>query len=91
MTEVVWRPSPEVLERANVVRLMRPRGIDDYGELVRRSAADPEWFWPAAIDDMGLVYSRRFDRVVDTSRGPEWATWFDGRRLNLATSWWGRA
>jgi acetyl-CoA synthetase len=82
--EVIWTPSQQVLEQANVVRLMRRTGIDDYRELVRRSAEDPEWFWPEAIEDMGLEFSRPWDRVLDVSRGPEWATWFVGGRLNIA-------
>jgi acetyl-CoA synthetase len=82
--EVVWRPTPEVLEQANVVRLMRRLGLTDYRELVRRSAEEPEWFWPEAIADMGLEFSHPWRRVVDLSRGPEWATWFVGAKLNLA-------
>ena len=54
-TEFVWRPDEETLDRANVVRLMRRHGIDDYWELVRRSQDDPEWFWPAAIDGDTLL------------------------------------
>ena len=84
MAEVVWRPSPEVLERANVVRLMRRHGFEDFGELLRRSQEDPEWFWPAVVEDLGLEFSRPWDAVVDLSRGPEWATWFVGGRLNIA-------
>ena len=84
MAEVVWRPSPEVLERANVARLMARHGFHDYRDLVRRSQDDPEWFWPAAVEDMGLEFSRRWDAVADLSRGPEWATWFVGGRLNIA-------
>src|SRR5918912_2873834 len=33
---------------------------------------------------MGLEFSRPWERVVDVSRGPEWATWFVGGRLNVA-------
>ncbi len=82
--EIAWTPTPEVLEQANVVRLMRRLGLDDYRDLQRRSAEDPDWFWPAAIEDMGLEFSHPWDRVVDLSRGPEWATWFVGGKLNLA-------
>src|SRR6266446_10896476 len=82
--EIAWTPTPDVLEQANVVRLMRRLGFDDYRDLQRRSAEDPGWFWPAAIEDMGLEFSRPWDRVVDLSRGPEWATWFVGGKLNLA-------
>jgi acetyl-CoA synthetase len=51
---------------------------------VRRSQAEPEWFWPAAIDDLGLEFTRRWDAVLDASRGPEWTSWFVGGKLNLA-------
>jgi acetyl-CoA synthetase len=80
----IWEPDEVTLERANVARLMRKHGIDDYWELVRRSQEDPEWFWPAAIEDMGLEFSRPWDHVMDLSRGPEWATWFVGGKVNIA-------
>jgi acetyl-CoA synthetase len=84
MGRFIWAPSEEVLERANVARLMRRHGLDDYWSLVRRSQDDPEWFWPAAIEDMGLEFSQPWERVYDDSRGPEWTTWFVGAKLNLA-------
>jgi acetyl-CoA synthetase len=84
VAEIVWRPSPEVLERANVVRLMRRHGIADFPELVTRARDDPEWFWPAAVEDIGLEFARPWDRLVDLSRGPEWATWFVGGTVNIA-------
>jgi acetyl-CoA synthetase len=84
MPEIVWTPSQETLARANVVRLMHRHGFDDYWALQRRSEEDPEWFWPAAIEDMGLEFSRQWERVLDLSRGPEWATWFVGGKVNVA-------
>jgi acetyl-CoA synthetase len=82
--EVIWRPSDEERERTNAMRLARRLGFDDYWELVRFSSDEPERFWPAAIEDLGLEFSRPWDAVVDESRGPEWATWFVGGKLNLA-------
>ena len=84
MAEIVWRPTDEVLERANIVRFMRRHGFDDYRAFQQRSQDDPEWFWPAAVEDMGLEFSTPWERVVDDSRGPEWATWFVGGRLSIA-------
>ena len=83
-TKFIWEPDAATLERANVVRLMRKHGFEGYWELVARSQEDPEWFWPAAIEDMGLEFSRPWDAVVDLSRGPEWATWFVGGKVNIA-------
>jgi acetyl-CoA synthetase len=84
VAEVVWTPDAATLEGANVVRLMRRHGFDRYRDLVARSIEDPEWFWPAAIEDMGLEFSKPWEAVVDLSRGPEWATWFVGGKLNIA-------
>ncbi|MGZ6728340.1 MAG: AMP-binding protein [Gaiellaceae bacterium] len=82
--EVIWQPGEKERERTNAMRLARRLGFDDYWELVRFSAEEPERFWPAAIEDMGLEFSRPWNAVVDLSRGPEWATWFVGGKLNLA-------
>ena len=84
MAEVVWTPSEDVLEHANVVRLMRRHGFSSYRELVARSIEEPEWFWPAAVEDTGIELYEPWSEVVDLSRGPEWATWFDGAKLNIA-------
>ena len=85
-TKFIWEPDAATLERANVVRLMRKHGFESYWELVARSQEDPEWFWPAVIEDMGLEFSRPWDAVVDLSRGPEWATWFVGGQVNIASN-----
>jgi acetyl-CoA synthetase len=82
--EVIWTPSDEVRERSNALRLARKLGFADYASLVAFSQEQPEAFWPAAIEDMGLEFSREWDEVVDLSRGPEWATWFVGAKLNIA-------
>ncbi len=84
MAEVVWRPDESTLERANIVRLMRRHGFATYRELVARSIEEPEWFWPAAVEDIGLEFFEPWSQVVDLSRGPEWATWFVGGKLNVA-------
>ena len=80
----MWRPSPEVVERANVTRLMRAHGIATEEELIERSTSDVEWFWDAAIRDLGLEFYEPYASIVDTSRGVEWATWFGGGSVNLA-------
>jgi acetyl-CoA synthetase len=80
----IWRPSPERVERANVTRLARKLGAADFHGLHAVSVAEPERFWPAVVEDLGLEFSRPWDAVFDNSRGPEWTTWFVGGRLNIA-------
>jgi acetyl-CoA synthetase len=81
-----WKPTPAQLEAANVTRLARTLGCGDYTALHRVSVEEPERFWTAVTEDLGIALARPWDRVLDESRGIEWATWFRGARLNLATA-----
>jgi acetyl-CoA synthetase len=83
-SEVLWSPSEDYVERANVTRFMRAHAIGSYQELVRRSIDDIAWFWDAVVRDLDLEFFTHYERVVDASRGPEWATWFTGGTVNLA-------
>lgn len=63
---------------------MRRHGIAERQELLRRSVDDPSWFWDAVVQDLGIPWLTPYDRVLDTDRGIEWATWFTGGRVNVA-------
>src|ERR687885_1107159 len=84
MPDFVWAPSDEFKRRANLTRLMERLDVERFDDLHRISVEDPERFWPAVVDDLGFQFSERWERVLDTSRGREWATWFVGAKLNLA-------
>jgi acetyl-CoA synthetase len=84
VSEFIWEPSRERIERANVTRLMRRLGCADYHELHRLSIEDPERFWPVVVEDLGIEFWQPWERVLDVGGGPEWATWFVGGTLNLA-------
>jgi acetyl-CoA synthetase len=84
MSAYVWTPTPQQIEQANVSRLQRKLGCADYHELHRVSVDDPERFWPAVVEDLGIEFSAPWSAVVDESGGVEWAKWFVGGRLNVA-------
>ena len=81
---IVWSPSGDYLERANITRFMRTHGIATYEELVTRSTEDIEWFWDAVVRDLAIEFLEPYERVLDASDGVEWATWFTGGTINLA-------
>ena len=62
---------------------MREHGIADWRELIRRSQDDIEWFWDAAVRFLGIEFFQPYERVLDTSRGTAWSTWFTGGTVNL--------
>jgi acetyl-CoA synthetase len=82
--DVVWTPTRDDIEGANVTRLMRANGIHTFAELRARSVADIAWFWDAVVQDLGIEFIDPYVDVVDRSRGPEWATWFTQGTINLA-------
>ncbi|MGH2554492.1 MAG: acetate--CoA ligase [Actinomycetota bacterium] len=84
MGNVVWSPSEDYVERANVTRLMRAHGIGSYEELVKRSQDDVEWFWEAVVRDLQIEFYEPFRQILDESGGKPWAKWFVGGQINLA-------
>jgi acetyl-CoA synthetase len=82
--QIIWRPTPEVIERARITRLMRSLGVATLAELQRRSIEDPEWYWNGVVRDLGLRWLTPYSRVLDDSRGPAWPRWFPGGRLNFS-------
>jgi acetyl-CoA synthetase len=82
--EVAWRPTAARAAATNTAAFMKANGIATVDELGRRSAQDPEWFWEAVVEFLGLPFDRPWKAVRDTSRGHPWATWFIGAWFNLS-------
>jgi len=78
----VWTPTSDYIENANVTRLGRAHGIDTITELRQRSTADIQWYWDAAIADLGIPFATPYRQVLDTSAGPEFPEWFVGATFN---------
>jgi acetyl-CoA synthetase len=79
---IAWQPAPEDIARSRLRRFMHRHGISDLDALIDRAAADPAWFWPAVIADLGLEFYRPWQQVLDLSRGLPWARWFVGAQYN---------
>jgi acetyl-CoA synthetase len=81
---MIWEPSRELIERSNVWRLMQALGFENREAFLRFSRDEPERFWDALVRDMRIDWFEPYRQVVDRSRGPEWSTWFNGGKLNIA-------
>src|SRR6185437_14203745 len=76
VSDFIWQPSPDRLERANLTRLYRRLGVNGYQELHGVSIEEPDRFWRAVVDDLGL--GLEWDRVNDGFQ------WFVGATTNIA-------
>ncbi|WP_369274828.1 AMP-binding protein [Streptomyces sp. R11] len=87
MSAYAWYPTREFTERSNITAFCRRHGVDGgYRALQARSAADPEWFWERAVQDIGIVWHRPPLRVCDESGGIAFTRWFPGAYTNLVDS-----
>jgi acetyl-CoA synthetase len=84
MERFAWAPTEEQRARARLSGFLRRLGAPDLAAAQALASSDPERFWAAVADDIELAWTRRFERVLDLSRGKPWARFWVGGRLNLA-------
>jgi len=81
-----WSPSERYLARSRLRHFAAAHGFPDFASLHRWSIEDLEGFWRAVDRDIGLVWKTPYDRVLDTSRGMPWTTWWLGGRMNFVAT-----
>src|SRR5947209_7678030 len=78
--EIAWRPTPAYIQRSRLRAFMQTQGIATFNELLNHAARSPEWFWAAAVRDLDIQFYTPYEKVMDTSRGWQWTTWFTGAK-----------
>jgi acetyl-CoA synthetase len=81
--EIVWRPTPEYIERSRLKLFMNRHGMATIDELLQRSRADIEWFWESVLQDLGIEFYQPYSKIVDTTAGIEWARWCVDGKMNI--------
>ena len=81
--EIAWRPTREYIERSRLKQFIDRHALRDYADLLWRSVAEPEWFWPAVLEDLDIQFYQPYTRILDLSRGQAWPTWCVDGRLNI--------
>ena len=79
-------PDEETISRARLQRFIEFCGLGSFAELQRRSTAEIAWFTERLLDFLDIRFDRRWDEVVDLSRGIEWPRWCVGGQLNITKS-----
>ncbi len=85
-SKIIWKPTKAYVEGSHVKGFMDQWGIKTYKALYQKSINDIRWFWPAAMDYLGVHWHRRYDTVLDLdgSKSFERARWFVGGKLSIA-------
>jgi len=81
----VWTSGDADRKRSRLLTAMAHWGYATLAALHEASVDDPEWFWRAVVDDLGIDFDEPFQRVLDDAEGKPFPRWFPGGRLNAAT------
>lgn len=81
--EIVWRPTPEIIEQANLTRFMRLHHLVDYDELMKRSVRDIAWFTDAVLGFLDIKFYESYSSVIDLRRGVEFPKWCSDGKMNI--------
>jgi acetyl-CoA synthetase len=81
--EIVWRPTQEHVEQANLTRFMRLHSIETFDELMQRSTEDVGWFTDAVLKFLDIQFYKPYTKVVDLSRGIAWPRWCVDGKMNI--------
>ena len=81
--DIVWKPTPDYIEHANLTRFMRQHGIKDFDELMRRSTEDVAWFTDAVLKFLDIQFYKPYSQVVDLSEGIQFPKWCVDGKMNI--------
>ncbi|GIW34506.1 AMP-binding protein [Meiothermus sp.] len=84
MSEPIWFPSDNYKHGSHVEAMLKHLKLASYEALYRFSIEQPEAFWEATLQLLGIKWLVPYREVLDVSQGPQWPRWFVGGQLNLA-------
>ncbi len=90
MTQPLWTPNKDLIERANLTRFLEhvrrecDPDIHSYAALYRWSIEHPERFWPQVWAFCGIKAGKTWDTVLEDDHTMPGTRWFTGARLNFA-------
>ena len=84
----LWEP--KLKENTNMynfilfVNKRRGKDFKNYWELYEWSINEPEYFWEDVWDFVGIIYSRKYEKILEDPKKFPGTKWFIGAKLNFA-------
>ena len=81
--DIVWKPTPDYIENANLTRFMLVHGINNFDELMRRSTEDVDWFTDSVLKFLDIQFYEPYSKVVDLDGGIQFPKWCLDGKMNI--------
>jgi len=81
-----WYPEDDLVKNSNIYQMMLRNGFADYQEFWKWSVTEKAEFWAQTIENLPIVLYKAYSKVLDVSKGSEYASWLQGSELNIVDS-----
>jgi acetyl-CoA synthetase len=77
----VYEPKASWIKESHIARFMKELKISSYEDLLKKSQADPAWFWEHALKDIDLSFSKPYQKLL--AKGLPWPEWAVGGEISI--------
>lgn len=82
IANIEWQPG-EAYANCQLRQFLDACGVPDMETLHAKTAADPAWFWDAAIKFLDVRFYQPYSKVLDLSDGIQHPKWCEGAKTNV--------
>ncbi|HEX9927433.1 MAG TPA: AMP-binding protein [Pyrinomonadaceae bacterium] len=80
---VAWRPTEDVIKRAQLTKFIKQVGARDFNDLYRKSIENVEWFTGEVLKFLDIRFNPPYEKLLDLSDGIQFPHWCVGGGLNI--------
>jgi len=86
MSKNIWKPDKNTIEKSNIYKMMQQHSFTKYQDFWKWSVTDKENFWKETIANLDIKFKKKFNRVLDISKGVTQPNWLVGAEMNIVDS-----
>ena len=86
MSDFEFIPTEKQIEESNIYKFMKKHNVSSLEELSQKAKDDLEWFWKSVDSDIGIIWDKPYEKILDVSKGIAWAKWFINGKTNIYKS-----
>jgi len=86
LSDFEFIPTVDQVTNSNIYRFMKKQNISTLDELSKKANNDLEWFWKEVEKEIGIVWDKPYQKILDQSEGLPWPKWFVGGKTNIYKS-----